>query len=150
MLGDRIEKFSGTGERTFKEFLDDYTNLIARFGIPYSVARTLLPLYLVGGAKLKYQTIANHDTLPWNESVPELAKKLKSEALLSNLRVHNMTQGKDSVREFAKKVYNKTKVAFQGQGEGIVSRMATDFSSKDSTLRSGKQSEGFRIQISLT
>ncbi|KAL6734712.1 hypothetical protein Aduo_005222 [Ancylostoma duodenale] len=29
MLGDRIEKFSGTGERTFKEFLDDYTNLIA-------------------------------------------------------------------------------------------------------------------------
>ncbi|EYB84438.1 hypothetical protein Y032_0316g2286 [Ancylostoma ceylanicum] len=61
--------------------------------------------------------------------VTELAKKLKSEALLSNLRaeLHNMTQGKDSVGEFAKKVYNKTKIVFQGQGERIVSRMATGF-----------------------
>ncbi|KAL6743394.1 hypothetical protein Aduo_016438 [Ancylostoma duodenale] len=97
MLGDRIENFSGAGVRTFEEFLGDYTDLIARFGIPHSVARTLLPLYLIGGAKLEYQTIPNHDTLQRNELVTELAKKFNSEALLSGLRdeLHSMTQGKD-------------------------------------------------------
>ncbi|KIH60390.1 integrase core domain protein [Ancylostoma duodenale] len=129
MLGNRIEKFSGTGDRTFEEFLEEHTDLVARFSIPRSVARSLLPLYLTGGAKLKYQTIPEHDSMTWEELVTELAKRMKSEALLSNLRdeLHNLTQGKDSVGEFAKKVHNKTKIAFQGQGEGIVARMATDF-----------------------
>ncbi|KAL6740328.1 hypothetical protein Aduo_013694 [Ancylostoma duodenale] len=129
MLGDRVEKFSGAGDRTFEEFLEDYTDLIARFSISHDVARCLLPLYLTGGAKLKLQTIPQHDKMSWKELVVELAKKFKSEAVLSNLRdeLHNLTQGKDSVGEFAKKVYNKTKIAFQGQGENIVARMATDF-----------------------
>ncbi|KAL6723935.1 hypothetical protein Aduo_018885 [Ancylostoma duodenale] len=100
-----------------------------RFAIPHSVAKSLLPLYLTGGAKLKYQQIPDRDTLSWKELVTELATRLKSQALLSDLRdeLHNMTQGRDSVGEFAKKIYGKTKTAFQGQGDRIVSRMAIDF-----------------------
>ncbi|EYC37071.1 hypothetical protein Y032_0829g2569 [Ancylostoma ceylanicum] len=67
--------------------------------------------------------------MSWKELVMKLAKKFKSEAILSNLwdELHNLTRGKDSVGEFARKFYNKTKIAFQGQGENIAARMATDF-----------------------
>ncbi|KAL6723621.1 hypothetical protein Aduo_018604 [Ancylostoma duodenale] len=129
MLGNRIDKFSGAGEKTFEEFLEEYTDLIQRFSIPHSVAKSLLSLYPTGGAKLRLQQIEDHEKLPWKELVTELAKRFKSQALLSNLRdeLHNIVQGKDSVGEFAKKVFSKTKIAFQGQGDRVVSRMAIDF-----------------------
>ena len=129
MIGNRIEKFTGHGDRTFEEFLEEFVDLTTRFAIPLPVARRILPLFLIGGARLKFQQIPNHDTLCWKDLVTELAKRFKSQALLSNIRdeLHNMTQGKDNVGEFARKVYNKTKTAFQGQGEHIVPRMAIDF-----------------------
>ncbi|EYC17816.1 hypothetical protein Y032_0029g1885 [Ancylostoma ceylanicum] len=130
MIDNRIEKFTGTEQKTFEEFLEEYTDLIQRFAIPHEVAKNFLPLYLAEGAKLKYQQIPGHEKLSWKDLVNELAKRLRSQALLSNLRdeLHNLSQGRDSVGEFAKQVYFKTKMAFQVQGDRIISRMAIDFS----------------------
>lgn len=50
LLDNRIQKFSGDEERTFEEFLDDYTELVDRLGIPLEHAKSLMPLYLTGGA----------------------------------------------------------------------------------------------------
>ncbi|KAL6738683.1 hypothetical protein Aduo_012205 [Ancylostoma duodenale] len=129
MIGNRIKKFTGTEEKTFEEFLEEYTDLIQRFAIPHEVAKNLLPLYFAEGAKMKYQQIPGHEKHSWKGLATELAKRLKSQALLCNLRdeLHNLTQGRDSVGEFAKKVYSKMKIAFQGQGDRIISRMAIDF-----------------------
>ncbi|EPB67564.1 integrase core domain protein [Ancylostoma ceylanicum] len=121
MLGNRIDKFSGAGKKTFEEFLEEYTDLIKRFSIPHSVAKSLLPLYLTGGAKLRLQQIEDHEKLSWKELVTELAKRFKSQALLSNLRdeLHNIVQGKDSVGEFAKKVFTGLRMTKEVEDENV-------------------------------
>lgn len=129
LLHKRLDKFSGSDEKTFEEFLEEYSDLVQHFQIPRAIAKSLLPLYLTGSAKLKYQSIEGHDQMSWEQPVTALATKLKNQAALSNIRdeLHNMTQGKDSVGEFARKVLTKTKYAFQGQGDKVVAQMATDF-----------------------
>lgn len=66
--------------------------------------------------------------MSWEQSVTTVANKLKNQAALSNIRdeLHHITQGKDSVGELERKVLTKTKYAFQGQGDKVVTQMATD------------------------
>ncbi|VDK81208.1 unnamed protein product [Cylicostephanus goldi] len=61
-------------------------------------------------------------------TLTQLAKKCKNEAILSNVRdeLHSLTQGKDSVGEFARKVLAKAKVACQGQDKKLISQVAID------------------------
>ncbi|KHJ89406.1 integrase core domain protein [Oesophagostomum dentatum] len=129
LLGDRVAKFSGLGDRTFEEFLEEFTDLMERFQIPNEYGKIILPLYLVGPAKVKYSNIPGVKDLSWEELVINLAKKFKSDALLSNLRdeLHNITQGRDSIAEFAEKIFRKTKFAFQGMDKNLASQMAIDF-----------------------
>ncbi|VDO84829.1 unnamed protein product [Heligmosomoides polygyrus] len=129
LLGTRIDKFSGSEEKTFEEFLEEYSELTQRFQIPRAVAKSLLPIYLTGMAKLKFQSIENRDQMNWEQLVTTLASKLKNQATLSNIRdeLHNISQGKDSVGEFARKVLTKTRFAFQGQGDRVINQMAIDF-----------------------
>ncbi|KAL6729566.1 hypothetical protein Aduo_000610 [Ancylostoma duodenale] len=89
----------------------------------------MLPLYLTGPAKIKNNNIAEVDKLPWKELVTTLAKRFRGGALRSNLRdeLHNITLGKDSVAEFAEKIFNKTKFAFQGQDRDMTTQMTIDF-----------------------
>ncbi|VDK60516.1 unnamed protein product, partial [Cylicostephanus goldi] len=128
ILSERIEKFSGVGDRTFEEFLEDYVDVIERFNISYSNAKSLLPMFLSGSARVKYNSIANAKTLTWDDLVTKLAKKCKNEAVLSNVRdeLHGLIQGKDSVGEFARKVLAKAKVAYQGQDKALISQLAID------------------------
>lgn len=100
----RVEKFSGAGDKTFEEFLEEYTDLIDKFQIPYDHAKSLLPLCLVRGAKLKYQNLDDADKLPWKNPVTILATKFKSDDILSNVRdeLHSLTQGRNTVGDFAK------------------------------------------------
>ncbi|KAL6728867.1 hypothetical protein Aduo_010600 [Ancylostoma duodenale] len=129
LLGNRIEKFSGDTDKTFEEFLDDFKDLVESLNIPHHHAKSLLPLYLTGGAKLKYQSLTDDEKSTWETIVTSLAKKFKNQAMLSNIRdeLHNMRQGKDSVGEFAKKILAKTKIAFQGEDKTVPNKLAIDF-----------------------
>ncbi|KAL6739358.1 hypothetical protein Aduo_012826 [Ancylostoma duodenale] len=129
LLGNRIEKFSGDSDKTFEEFSDEFKDLIDSLNIPHHHARSLLPLYLTGGAKLKYQSLTDDEKSTWESIVTTLAKKFKNQAMLSNIRdeLHNMRQGKDSVGEFAKKILAKTKIAFQGEDKTVPNKLAIDF-----------------------
>lgn len=86
LLDNRIQKFSGDEDRTFEEFLDDYTELVDRLGIPLEHAKSLMPLYLTGGAKLKFHSLSSGDKSKWETLATALAKKFKTQALLSNVR----------------------------------------------------------------
>ncbi|EYC38798.1 hypothetical protein Y032_0694g1592 [Ancylostoma ceylanicum] len=129
LLGNRIEKFSGDSDKTFEEFLDEYKDLIESLNIPHEHAKSLLPLYLTGGAKLKYQSLSDEEKSNWQSIVTTLARKFKNQAMLSNIRdeLHNLRQGKDSVGEFARKILAKTKVAFQGEDKSVPRKLAIDF-----------------------
>ncbi|KHJ89073.1 integrase core domain protein, partial [Oesophagostomum dentatum] len=129
LLGNRLSKFSGNEDKTFEEFLEEYAELVSNLQIPLAHAKSLLPLYLTGGAKLKYQTLKDFEKTSWQAMVTALATKFKNQAMLSNIRdeLHNMRQGKDSVADFAKKIVAKTKIAFQGEDKTIPAKLAIDF-----------------------
>ncbi|VDN25926.1 unnamed protein product [Cylicostephanus goldi] len=78
---------------------------------------------------IKFNNVENVQNLDWENLITTLAKKFKNDAHLSNLRdeLHNITQGKDSVGEFAQKIYNKCKFAFQGMDKSLATQMAIDF-----------------------
>ena len=88
-----------------------------------------MPLYLTGGAKLKYPSLTDDEKKDWKTMTIALAKKFKSQALLSNVRdeLHHMREGKDFVGELVRKILAKTKVAFQGEHPGIPRKLAIDF-----------------------
>ncbi|VDN33396.1 unnamed protein product [Cylicostephanus goldi] len=85
ILGSRVDKFSGNEEKTFEELLDEYRDIVPRFSIPHPIAKKLLPLYLSGGARFKFQQIPNREKMTWKELVAELAKKVKNNSPLSNI-----------------------------------------------------------------
>lgn len=61
--------------------------------------KALFPLYLTGGAKLKYQCLSEATKDDWVQMATALAKKFKTEAIVSNGRdeLHHTRQGKESV-----------------------------------------------------
>lgn len=83
----------------------DYAALIYRLRIPIDHTKFLMPLFLTGGAKLKYGSLSDDDKADWKSMTAALAKKFKTQALLSKIRdeLHNLRQGRESVGEFAKK-----------------------------------------------
>lgn len=72
--------------------------------------------------------MSSDDKSKWESLATALAKKFKTQALLSNIRdeLHNLKQGKESIGEFARKVLAKTKVAFQGEDKNIPRKLAID------------------------
>ncbi|CAJ0588803.1 unnamed protein product [Cylicocyclus nassatus] len=83
LLGTRLEGFTGDSDKAFEEFLEDYRELVDNLHIPHVYAKSLLPLFLAGGAKVNYQTLKPAEKATWEAMTKALATKFKNQAMLT-------------------------------------------------------------------
>ncbi|CAI2297827.1 unnamed protein product [Caenorhabditis sp. 36 PRJEB53466] len=106
ILDPRIPKFSSGKSSELKEWLESYSKIVYRTGVPKKLATELIPFYLSGPALHKYNALPESVTKEWETMARGLveAHNCPADKELALQEFTTLTQGSRTPSEFAEAI----------------------------------------------
>lgn len=119
-----VTKFSDGNNAELRSWLIDFSRILFRLGIPKDTGTRLLPFFLDGVAKTRYDNLESEETQSWEKTVEKIMRafEIPGEREISQQELVNLKQGKSSVSEYAKNLRTLGEFAYQNTGQSRLGR----------------------------